>query len=121
MIWTAAHRQWQFPGPTLLMGVVNVTPDSFFDGGRHFAPEEAVRHGLALAAEGADILDVGGESTRPGAEPVDEAEELRRVLASVLADRYAGLAATGWEPSEAEVRRDVHELLGGGFERFCQR
>jgi hypothetical protein len=48
-------------------------------------------------------------------------DHTRRVLAPVLADRYAGLSAAGWEPSEAEVRRDVHELLGGGFERFCQR
>ncbi len=64
----------------LLMGVVNVTPDSFADGGRHFAPEAAVEHGLRLAAEGADLLDIGGQSTRPGAVPVDAEEELRRVL-----------------------------------------
>ena len=64
----------------LLMGVVNVTPDSFSDGGRFFAPEAAVEHGLRLAAEGADILDIGGQSTRPGAEPVAVEEELRRVL-----------------------------------------
>src|SRR4051794_5600791 len=62
------------------MGVVNVTPDSFFDGGRWFDHAAAVEHGRALVAEGADIVDVGGESTRPGAEPVDEAEELRRVV-----------------------------------------
>jgi dihydropteroate synthase len=63
-----------------LMGVVNVTPDSFSDGGRFLAADAAVAHGLRLVAEGADIVDVGGESTRPGAEPVGEAEELRRVL-----------------------------------------
>jgi dihydropteroate synthase len=63
-----------------VMGIVNVTPDSFSDGGRFLDPEAAVAHGLALAAAGADLLDVGGESTRPGAEPVEEAEELRRVL-----------------------------------------
>ncbi|MFM9023635.1 MAG: dihydropteroate synthase, partial [Solirubrobacterales bacterium] len=61
------------------MGVVNVTPDSFSDGGLWLDPEAAVSHGLELHAEGAAILDVGGESTRPGAEPVDEAEELRRI------------------------------------------
>ena len=64
----------------LLMGIVNVTPDSFSDGGRFLSPAAAVEHGLRLAAEGADLLDVGGESTRPGAPPVSAAEELRRVL-----------------------------------------
>ncbi len=62
-----------------VMGVVNVTPDSFSDGGRWLDPDAAVAHGLALAAAGADLLDVGGESTRPGAAPVDETEERRRV------------------------------------------
>jgi dihydropteroate synthase len=61
------------------MGIVNVTPDSFSDGGRHADPGQAVAHGLGLVAEGADILDVGGESTRPYADPVDAAEEWRRV------------------------------------------
>jgi dihydropteroate synthase len=63
-----------------VMGVVNVTPDSFSDGGRFLDPAAAVAHGLELVAAGADVLDVGGESTRPGAEPVGEDEELRRVL-----------------------------------------
>ncbi|MCD7097045.1 dihydropteroate synthase [Stenotrophomonas sp. MMGLT7] len=63
-----------------VMGIVNVTPDSFSDGGRHDTTEAAVAHGLGLAAEGADILDIGGESTRPGAAPVPLEEELRRVL-----------------------------------------
>ncbi len=69
----------------LVMGVLNVTPDSFSDGGRFLDPERAVAHGLSLAAEGADVVDVGGESTRPGAEPVDDAEELRRVVPVVEA------------------------------------
>ncbi len=64
----------------VVMGVVNVTPDSFSDGGRFAETEAAVAHGLRLAAQGAAILDVGGESTRPGAEPVPEAEELRRTV-----------------------------------------
>jgi dihydropteroate synthase len=64
----------------LVMGVVNVTPDSFTDGGRFFDPEAAVSHARRLAAEGADIIDLGGESTRPGAAPVSEGEELRRIL-----------------------------------------
>lgn len=74
----------------LVMGIVNVTPDSFSDGGRHAAAEQAIAHGLALAAEGADILDVGGESTRPGSEGVGEAEELARVIPVI-----EGLARAG--------------------------
>jgi dihydropteroate synthase len=66
--------------PPLLMGVVNVTPDSFSDGGLYLDADAAVEHGELLAGEGADILDVGGESTRPGAAPVSEEEELRRVV-----------------------------------------
>ena len=69
----------------LVMGVLNVTPDSFSDGGQWLDPDAAVRHGLEMAAEGADVVDVGGESTRPGAEPVSEAEELRRVVDVVAA------------------------------------
>lgn len=73
----------------LLMGIVNVTPDSFSDGGRHALPERAIAHGLALAGAGAAILDVGGESTRPGAAPVPAGEELARVMPVVqgLAER----------------------------------
>jgi dihydropteroate synthase len=67
------------------MGIINVTPDSFSDGGQFFDPRAAIEQGLRLAGEGADILDVGGESTRPYSAPVDEAEELRRVLPVVQA------------------------------------
>ena len=67
------------------MGIVNVTPDSFSDGGRTNDAGSAVEHGIRLMDEGADIIDVGGESTRPGADPVNEAEELRRVLPVVEA------------------------------------
>jgi len=69
------------------MGIVNVTPDSFSDGGRFFAPERARTHALALIADGADVLDIGGESTRPGAEPTTETEELRRVIPLIRALR----------------------------------
>lgn len=69
----------------LVMGVLNVTPDSFSDGGRFLDPGLAVAQGLALAAEGATVVDVGGESTRPGAQPVEEDEERRRVLPVVRA------------------------------------
>jgi len=69
----------------MVMGVLNVTPDSFSDGGRWTDPERAVDRGLAMVAEGADVIDVGGESTRPGAEPVDDAEQCRRVLPVIAA------------------------------------
>ena len=71
------------------MGVVNVTPDSFSDGGAYLDPDAAIAHGLALAAAGAAVIDVGGESTRPGADPVDADEELRRVLPVVSSARGA--------------------------------
>ena len=72
--------EFSFPRPALVMGVVNVTPDSFSDGGQYFEPGRAVNHALELIQQGAEIIDVGGESTRPGAAPVAEAEELRRVM-----------------------------------------
>ena len=77
-----------FPRPALIMGIVNVTPDSFSDGGQCLDPGAAVEHAITLAAQGADLIDVGGESTRPGATPVSEAEELRRVLPVI--ERLAG-------------------------------
>lgn len=75
----------------LVMGVVNVTPDSFSDGGRHFAADAAIAHARALLAEGADLLDVGAESTRPGAAPVGEAEELARLGPVLEALRDCGV------------------------------
>lgn len=92
----ATVRSWKLRGVDLLldrpriMGVVNVTPDSFSDGGRYLEPRAATEHGLQLLEEGADLIDVGGESTRPGAKPVPVEEELRRVLPVV-----EGLAAAG--------------------------
>ncbi|MFD7712602.1 dihydropteroate synthase [Streptomyces sp. NPDC059785] len=87
-----------------VMGVVNVTPDSFSDGGRWFDTTTAVKHGLDLVAEGADLVDVGGESTRPGATRVDEAEELRRVIPVVR-----GLASEGVTVSVDTMRASVAE------------
>ncbi|TYK51541.1 dihydropteroate synthase [Actinomadura decatromicini] len=86
------------------MGVVNVTPDSFSDGGAWFDPEKAVRHGLDLVAEGADIVDVGGESTRPGAQRVSQDEELRRVIPVIEA-----LTAENVPVSVDTMRADVAE------------
>jgi dihydropteroate synthase len=89
---------------TEVMGVVNVTPDSFFDGGRYADPDAAIAHAERLIAEGADLIDVGGESTRPGAEPVDESEELRRVLPviSALAGRVR-ISIDTMKPGVAEA------------------
>jgi dihydropteroate synthase len=87
-----------------IMGVVNVTPDSFSDGGRYLEARAAIEHGLELEAEGAAILDVGGESTRPGADPVSEDEELRRVIPVIegLIERGAG-ARISIDTSKASV------------------
>ncbi|GAA3373863.1 dihydropteroate synthase [Streptomyces sannanensis] len=87
-----------------VMGVVNVTPDSFSDGGRWFDTTAAVKHGLDLVAQGADMVDVGGESTRPGATRVDEEEELRRVVPVVR-----GLASEGVTVSVDTMRASVAE------------
>ena len=78
----------------LVMGVVNVTPDSFSDGGQWYGADAAIAHGLDLAAQGADIVDVGGESTRPGAQRIDEATELRRVGPVVTELARAGLTVS---------------------------
>ena len=93
------------PGGFRLMGIVNVTPDSFSDGGLYLEAENAVEHGAKLVAEGADIVDVGGESTRPGARPVSAAEELQRVLAVV-----EGLSAFDWDrahPARPQISIDT--------------
>lgn len=79
-IFSTRHGDIDMARRTALMGILNVTPDSFSDGGRYFEPGEAVAHGIELAAEGADIIDIGGESTRPGARPVSIQEETERVV-----------------------------------------
>ncbi len=86
-IWKCGERELRPGAPPLLMGILNVTPDSFSDGGRFYDRERAIAHGLALAQAGADIIDVGGESTRPGAQPLAAAEELERVLPVISALR----------------------------------
>jgi dihydropteroate synthase len=89
----------------VVMGVLNVTPDSFSDGGRFFSVGAAVEHGLRLAEEGAALIDVGGESTRPGSEPVDVAEELRRVIPVIERLRAASTAVISVDTSKPEVMR----------------
>ncbi len=88
-----------------IMGIINVTPDSFSDGGRWFGTDAAIAHGLQLEAEGADILDIGGESTRPGAEPVGVDEELARVVPVVAALARQGRVPISVDTRNAEVMR----------------
>lgn len=108
------------PAPTLVMGIVNVTPDSFSDGGRFLATEDAVAHGRRLLTDGADILDIGGESTRPGATRPLVAEELARVV-PVIRELAAGGAVVSVDTMRAEVAeaalaagaRIVNDVSGG--------
>jgi len=109
----------------IVMGVVNVTPDSFSDGGRFFAHAAAIEHGLRLAADGAEILDIGGQSTRPGAVPVTIEEELRRVLPVTIAlcqrtnvpisvDTFSAKVAAECLAAGAEVINDITALTADG-------
>ena len=108
-----------------VMGIINVTPDSFSDGGAHATTEEAITHALALVEEGADLLDIGGESTRPGAEPVPVEEELRRTIPVIEALARLVSVPISIDTSKAEVMRaaveagacminDVQALRGEG-------
>ncbi len=105
-------RKWEFRsldfelgGFPLLMGIVNVTPDSFSDGGRFLDRDAAVRHALDLVADGADLLDVGGESTRPGADPVTPGEELRRVMPVIERLAQETAVPISIDTTKAEVAR----------------
>ena len=113
-----------------VMGIVNVTPDSFSDGGRHDDPGAAVSHGMTLLAQGADMLDIGGESTRPGAEPVSEAEELARILpvikalrpqtsALISVDTYKPSVARAAIAAGADIWNDVSALQSPGAVRVA--
>lgn len=90
--WTSPHGRalpQDFASRTLLMGILNVTPDSFSDGGNFFSPENALRHAEKLINDGADILDIGAESTRPGSAPIDAEEEVRRLIPALKLVRNA--------------------------------
>ncbi|MEM8709937.1 MAG: dihydropteroate synthase [Planctomycetota bacterium] len=103
------------------MAVLNVTPDSFSDGGRYLDPASAAERAAALVSEGADVLDIGGESTRPGADPVDEAEELRRVLPVIERVRGTTRAPLSIDTMKSRVAREavlagasiVNDVSGG--------
>jgi dihydropteroate synthase len=107
MFWKVPHRTLDLTHRALLMGVLNVTPDSFSDGGRWVDAEGAVAAGLAMAAEGADLLDVGGESSRPGALPVSSAEELRRVLPVIEALAAQSSCLISVDTCKPEVAREA--------------
>jgi dihydropteroate synthase len=106
MVWHFRDRSVEFPRP-LVMGIVNITPDSFSDGGRYPTTNAAIEHGLRLVADGADFLDIGGESSRPGATPVSLAEELDRVVPVVrgLAERTN--VPISVDTTKAEVARQA--------------
>lgn len=105
MIWRTSRRTFDLDRRGVIMGILNVTPDSCSDGGLHADTEEAVAHGERMADEGADIIDVGGESTRPGAAPVPEEEELRRVIPVVRSLAAHTRAAISIDTSKAAVAR----------------
>jgi dihydropteroate synthase len=102
-------RRFSLGPKTWLMGIVNVTPDSFSDGGAFFDADRAVDHGLELACQGADILDVGGESTRPGSFPVPAEEEMRRVLPVIEALRKRTAVLLSIDTTKAAVARAALE------------
>jgi len=107
-VWRCRDRELPLGERTFVMGIVNVTPDSFSDGGMFDHAEAAVKHGLQLLEEGADVLDVGGESTRPGSDPVDEEEERARVLPVIeghLLEAPVALVSVG--SREAAVAREA--------------
>jgi dihydropteroate synthase len=120
-IWKIGDHVFDVSRRGLIMGVLNVTPDSFSDGGNFFPLEKAIEHGVRMAAEGADIIDIGGESTRPGAERVATEEELRRVLPVIEKLRANIDVPISIDTSKAEVARAairagaliVNDVTGG--------
>src|SRR5438094_6935943 len=110
-LWKIGARMFDLSRQGLIMGILNVTPHSFFDGRKFFAAEKAVEHGLRMVEEGAQIIDVGGESTRPGAEPVAAEEELRRVLPVIEQLRAKIDVPVSIDTSKAEV---AHAAIHAG-------
>jgi dihydropteroate synthase len=105
MIWSCRGRDVVCGPRTLIMGILNVTPDSFSDGGRFLALENAVARGLQMVEEGADIIDIGGESTRPGAKPVQTPEEIARTIPVIKKLREKTSALISIDTQKADVAR----------------
>ena len=125
--WRIGERVFDVSQHGLVMGVLNVTPDSFSDGGEFFTPQKAIERGLVMAAEGAHIIDVGGESTRPGSEPVAAEEEMRRAIPVIEKLRQKIDLPISIDTSKSEVARGaieagasiVNDITGGrGDERM---
>lgn len=122
MRWTIVGRALELGPRPLVMGIINVTPDSFSDGGRFAATERAIEHGRRLAAEGADLLDIGGESSRPGAQPVTLEEELARVVPVVRGLAGPVTVPISVDTTKAEVARQalaagaaiINDITAGG-------
>ncbi|HET6886917.1 MAG TPA: dihydropteroate synthase [Candidatus Udaeobacter sp.] len=120
-LWKIGNRIFDLSRHGLIMGVLNVTPDSFSDAGKFFVVERAVEHGLKMAAEGAHIVDVGGESTRPGSEAITAEEELRRVIPVIERLRAKSEVIISIDTSKSEVARAavqagvsiVNDVTGG--------
>jgi len=108
-IWRFSGTEYELGRFPLLMGIVNVTPDSFSDGGDHFNFDAAIRHALQLVEDGADMLDIGGESTRPGAAPVSLDEELRRVIPVVKHVAHETRVPISIDTTKAVVAREAVE------------
>lgn len=109
MIWQIGDRAVDLSQHSMIMGVLNVTPDSFSDGGEFFTTEKAIEHGIRMATEGAQIIDVGGESTRPGAAPVSASEELARVRPVIAKLREKISAFISIDTTKAAVARGALE------------
>ncbi len=107
--WKIADHAVDLSARAILMGVLNVTPDSFSDGGEFFATEAAVRHGIEMTRQGADVIDIGGESTRPGAEPASAEEQLRRVLPVIQQLVRSAQVRLSIDTSKASVARPALE------------
>lgn len=105
LIWSCRGRAVVCGKRTLIMGILNATPDSFSDGGNFLAVEKAVAHGLEMVAEGADIIDIGGESTRPGSKPVQALEEIARTAPIIKKLREKTSALISIDTRKAEVAR----------------
>jgi len=106
-LWNIGRSTLTLNGDTRLMGIVNVTPDSFSDGGDFLDPDRAVQHGLQLVSEGAEFLDIGGESTRPGAEPVGVDEELKRVIPVIQGLREKTHCLISIDTTKSQVAREA--------------